>query len=75
MSELMKVAVFERLAAPYNENLQVGKWNRHNGYEELAHDSMHQNYGIEASLEALGYDVVEFRGYAREIRRKDKRQA
>lgn len=73
MNELMKAAVFERLTGQYNEMKRVSRWNRNNGYEDLARDGMHQAFGIEAAVEALGYEVSEFTEYARNKRIADRR--
>jgi hypothetical protein len=75
MNELMKAAVFERLAVGYNEVKRVSKWNRQNGYEDLARDGMHQAFGVESAVEALGYSVEEFKEYARQARREARHTA
>ncbi len=66
----MKEFVFEKLGKAYLENRKDARNCLQHGYDQMAAMANHQALGIEQAVEALGFDVEEFRQYLKENRNR-----
>lgn len=55
-----KKEVLKTLVNIYHNHRQTSKWNRLNGYEEMANQSIHQAFGVKESAIALGISEDDF---------------
>lgn len=73
-----KKEVLKTLVKIYHNHCQTSRWNRLNGYEEMANQSIHQAFGVKESAIALGISEDDFdeayKAY-RKLKRIENRQA
>lgn len=69
--------VLKTLVEIYHNHRQASKWNRFNGYTEMANQSLHQAFGVKESAVALGISEDDFdeayKAY-RKLKRIENRQ-